>query len=228
MSENIIDKNLSRIVKIKLSVEGIKNIEDIQEICIQDINLMQKKNNIDLTEIDKLKNLKSLSLKFFEITDKVIDSINNLEFIEEIEFAMCTFNTKKILSRNIKSLTLYNCTDFNIDTINSNIQLEELKLIHSGLVNISKLNHWKNLKILKLSDCNIISIKNISVFENLEKLYLNNTNLPDEIDISNMKRLKLISLNGADVKDKENYIQKLYKQNKSLHIEFKENNLPIE
>ena len=77
MYEKIIDKNLSRIIKIKMCTNNLNSLEEIEDISIQDINLMQNKLNIDLTEIIKLKNLKNISLKFFEITDEIIEAINN-------------------------------------------------------------------------------------------------------------------------------------------------------
>ena len=228
MSENIIDKNLAKIIKTKIYVDEINSIEEIEDICIQDINLMETKLNIDLTDIVKMINLKSISLKFFEITDKVIDAINKLKFIEEIEFSMCTFNTKKTLTRKLKTLAIYNCTNFDINILDENEYLQELQIIHSGIVNIVELNTFKNLRYLKLSDCNIISLPKICQLEKLEKLYLNNTALQYDIDIRKIGNLKFISLNGSTVQSKEEYIKKLYDQNNKLMIEFKENNLPIE
>lgn len=228
MSEKIMDKNLSRIIKVKMCTNSLNNIEEIEDISIQDINLMQNKLNIDLTEIVKLKNLKSLSLKFFDITDEIIEAINQLNAMENIEFSMCIFKTKKKLSRNIKSLIIYNCQDFELNIVNENINLEELQLVHSGMMDVANLSIFKNIKYLKLSDCSVISIPKISGLESLEELYLNNIELPYDIDITRMLNLKFISLNGSNVADKEDYIKKLYNQNNKLVVEFKENNLPIE
>ena len=108
MSEKIIDKNLSRIIKIKMCTSDINDIEDIEDISIQDINLMQNKLNIDLTEIEKLKNLKRISLKFFEITNEIIKAINKLEYLETIEFSMCIFKNKEALSKKLKSIVILN------------------------------------------------------------------------------------------------------------------------
>ena len=224
---DIIDKNLSRIIKIKLCTNDINTIDDIEDISIQDINLMQRKLNIDLTEITKLKNLKNLSLKFFEITDNVIESINKLEFIENIEFSMCNFKTKKML-KNLKSVTIYSCTNFNLDLLKLNSSIEELEILHSGIIKIDELEKYQNLKMLNLSDCNIISIPKISKFEHLEELFLNNVEIQYYIDISNMKNLRFISLNGSKVENKKDYIKKLYEQKPNIILEFKEDNLPIE
>lgn len=228
MSEKIVDRNLSRIVKVKMCVNNLKTIEEIEDISIQNINLMQNKLDINLIEITKLKNLKSISLKFFDISDEVIETINKLEHIKKIEFLMCSFTTKKVLSKKIKSVIIYNCKDFDINILNEDKELEELQLIHSGIVDISNLIMFSNLKYLKLSDCNVISIPKISLLDNLEELYLNNIEILYNIDISNLLYLKFVSLNGSKVPNKQQYIEELQKQNGKLKIEYREDNLPIE
>jgi len=231
MREEIIDKNLSRIIKIKMctsDINNIEDIEDIEDISIQNINLMQKKLNINLTEIAKLKNLKSLSIKFFEITDEIVQAINQLEYLDTIEFSMCIFKNKQALQKNIKEVIIFNCQDFSIDMLSQNTIIEELQLVHSGIVDISDISNFKNLKYLKISHCSAISIPNIAILECLERLYLNHIEIPYDIDISKMANLKFISLNGSKVTNKEKYIQNLYDQNKELIIEFEENDKPTE
>lgn len=228
MSEKIIDKNLSRIIKIKMCTSDINDIEDIEEISIQDINLMQNKLNIDLTEISKLKNLKSISLKFFEITDEVIQAINQLQSLETIEFLMCIFNNKETLSEKLKSVTIFNCQDFNIDMLKLNTTIEELQLVHSGIVDIADISNFKSLKYLKIAHCSAISIPSIDTLERLEQLYLNHIEMPYDINILKMPNLKFISLSGSNVSDKEMYVKKLKDQNKELIVEFEENDKPIE
>lgn len=228
MSEKIIDKNLSRIIKIKMCTSDINDIEDIEDISIQDINLMQNKLNIDLKEIVKLKNLKSVSLKFFEITDEVVQAINQLQYLETIEFSMCIFKNKEVLHKNIKSVIIVNCQDFKIGMLNANTTLEELQLVHSGIVDIVDISNFKNLKYLKIAHCSVISVPSITKLEYLERLYLNHIEIPYDIDISKMSNLKFISLSGSNVLNKEMYAKNLYDQNKEIIIEFEENDKPIE
>lgn len=228
MSEKIIDKNLSRIIKIKMCTSDINDIEDIEDISIQDINLMQNQLNIDLTELVKLKNLKRISLKFFEITDEIVQAINQLEYLETIEFSMCIFKNKETLSKNIKAVIILNCQDFNITILNQNTILEELQLVHSGIVDIADISNFKNLKYLKIAHCSVISVPSITRLEDLERLYLNHIEIPYDIDISKMPNLKFISLSGSNVSNNEMFVKKLYDQNKEIIVEFEENDKPIE
>ena len=227
MSAKIKDRNLSRIIKLKMCTSDINDIEEVEDISIQNINLMQNRLNIDLTEIVKLKKLRNLSLKFFEITDEVIETINQLEHIKRLEFSMCIFKNKIELSEKVQSVIIYNCQDFNINMLNKNASLEELQIIHSGIVDISNIKKFKKVKYLKIAHCNVISIPGITALENLEQLYLNHIEIPYDIDISKMQNLKFISLSGSNVSNKEKYIEKLHKQNEKVTIEFKEDDLPI-
>ena len=228
MSEKILDKNLLRTIKLKMCTSNVNSFEEIEDISIQNINLMENKLNIDLTEISKLKNLKSLSLKFFEITDEVIETINQLKILETIDFSMCIFKNTKVLEPKLKSAIIYNCQNFNISVLNENAVLEDLQIIHSGMVDVSNVSNFKNLKYLKIAHCNVISISNIAKLKNLEQIYLNHIEIPYDIDISNMLKLKFISLSGSNVLNKEKYIENLYKQNKEITVEFEEDDLPIE
>ena len=228
MSEKIIDKNLEKIIKLKMSTSNIKAIDEIKDISIQNINLTLNRLNIDLTEIKKLKNLKSLSLKFFEITDDIIEAINELKYVEYIDFATCIFKTKKMLLGNLKSIIIDNCQNFTIKMFEKYSVIEELQIIHSGIINISDLSEFQSLKYLKIAYCSAISIPRINILENLEQLYLNHLDIPYDMDISKMKKLKLISLSGSNVSNKELYIKKLLNQNNELTIIFEENDLPID
>lgn len=128
---------------------------------------------------------------------------------------MCIFKTKSRLSSKLKSVIIYNCQGFKLDMLKENTILEELQLIHSGIVEINNITTFKNLKFLKVANCNVISIPNINVLENLEQLYLNHIEIPYNIDISKMANLKLISLSGSNVSNKKKYIENLYEQKKN-------------
>ncbi len=228
MNKKIEDKNLERIIKIKMATNNYNSIDQIEDICIQDINLMDNRLNIDLTEITKLTNLKSLSLKFFTITDEEIKKINDLNFLESIDFSLCEFETKKPLINHLNSVTIYNCKNFDISILENNNDLEYLSIIHSGIIDVTKLLKYNKLKYLKIGHCVAISISKISSLENLEKLYLNHLELQNNIDITSMKKLRFISLSGSTIQHKEEFIKDLQSINKKLIIEFRENDLPIE
>ncbi|MBR0351447.1 MAG: hypothetical protein IJH76_06500 [Clostridia bacterium] len=222
------DKNLAREIKLKICTTSAKSYKDIEELNLTNINFLGNVLNINLKELVALENLKSLSLKFFDITDEVIDSINKLNNLNKLEFYMCEFKTSKALNPSINDLTFYCCNKLQKNIFKENITMKRLELTKSGIVDFSNLDLYQNLKELKVRDCDIISLQNISKLTNLEYIYLNNTELQYDFDINHMKNLKLISFNGSKTPDKELYIHNLKEQNENIKIEWREDDLPIE
>jgi len=228
VKDNIKNQNLLRILKLKLCTTPAKKYTDIESIDISNKNLIGNNLDIDLVEIVKLRNLKTLSLKFFEITDDVIDSINKLENLYKIEFYMCEFKTKKTLNKNIIDITIYCCKEFSKEILDKSTNIERLELTNSGLVDMNDLQIFKDLKLIKIRDCSLISLPKISSLDKLEYIYLNNLDIQYDFDISKMNNLKLISLNGSKFINKESYIQNLKEIKPNLVIEDRDNDLPIE
>lgn len=228
MEDNIKNQNLLRILKLKLCTTPAKKYTDIENIDISNKNLMGNNLDIDLTEIIKLSNLKTVSLKFFKITDDVIDSINKLEKLYKIEFYMCEFKTKRTLNKKIIDITIYCCKDFSKEILDKSTNIERLELTNSGLVDMNDLQIFKDLKLIKIRDCSLISLPKISSLDKLEYIYLNNLDIQYDFDISKMNNLKLISLNGSKFINKESYIQNLKEIKPNLVIEDRDDDLPIE
>lgn len=222
------DKNLLREIKLKLCTIPTKNYKEIEDINLSNKNLLGNTLNIDLKEISELDGLKTLSLKFFNITDDIIDSINSLKNLCNIKFYMCEFKTTKELNSNISSIRIYCCKNFQHTILNNTINVETLELTNSGLVDLTELQHLEKIKNLMIRDCSLISLPKISNFINIENLYLNNINLELDFEINKMQNLEFISFSGSKAPNKELYISKLEKQNSKVKIEWRENDLPIE
>lgn len=225
---NIVDKNLFKIIKLKMLGEDIDDVADIKDITIQNKNFLGHNLNIDLSELVALENLESISLKFFEIDDHIIETLNKLSNLTKVEFLMCKFNTTKKISRMLKSITVYNCLSFYFNFFHNQTALEEVTIDHSGNVNINDLKFINNIKSLKLVDCYVYNLHNISNLIMLERLHLNGIELSDDFNISTLKFLKYLSLNGSYGVDRKKYLNKLKQQNIGAEIEFEISNLPIE
>lgn len=228
MKNKILNKNLERTIKLKLIDSNINDIEKIEQISIQNRNLTGSYLDIDIKEFAVLKNIKSLSLKYFQIDDEAIETFNKLEYLTNLEFLMCDFKTSEQIKQQQKSCIIYCCENFKIDILENQKELEYLALDSSGMVEIEKIKKHQNLKILKISNCNVINFTNVKDMINLERLYLNDIDIKYDLDISNMKRLKFISLSGSKVANKEEYLKNLLAQKPDIEIEFRESSLPLE
>jgi len=228
VEDRIKNENLLRTIKLKLCTTPVKSYKEIEDLDVTNKNFLGNILNIDLKEIVKLENLKTLSLKYFEINDEVIESINNLKYLYKIEFYMCEFKTCKQLNNNINDITIYCCSNFEYDILRSSTNIESLELTNSGLVDLNELQHCKKIKALRIRDCSLISLPKISNLVTLEYLYLNNINLELDFDIGLMHELKFISFSGSKNPNKEDYINKIKKLNSNIEIEWRDDDLPIE
>lgn len=227
MGLNIDDKQLLRNIKLRMVVENKTELEEIDELSLVNKNFLGQDLGIDLTEIVKVKNLKNLSIKFFTITDEIIETLNKLEKLETIEILMCKMETSKIIKNNIKTIYIHGVEGLNIDNFQTE-NLEYIRIENSGLIDIYKLTKFSNLERLELVNCPIISVPKISMIKSLEELYLQEIDLQFDLEISNLQKLRFISLNGSKVKDRNTYIEKIKKQNSNIKIEFENTNKPIQ
>lgn len=227
MGLNIDDKQLLRNIKLRMVVENKTELEEIDELSLVNKNFLGQDLGIDLTEIVKVKNLKNLSIKFFTITDEIIETLNKLEKLETIEILMCKMETSKIIENNIKTIYIHSVEGLNIDNFQTE-NLEYIRIENSGLIDIYKLTKFSNLERLELVNCAIISVPKISMIKSLEELYLQEIDLQFDLEISNLQKLRFISLNGSKVKDRNTYIEKIKKQNSNIKIEFENTNKPIQ
>lgn len=227
MGLNIDDKQLLRNIKLRMVVENKTELEEIDELSLVNKNFLGQDLGIDLTEIVKVKNLKNLSIKFFTITDEIIETLNKLEKLETIEILMCKMETSKIIKNNIKTIYIHSVEGLNIDNFQTE-NLEYIRIENSGLIDIYKLTKFSNLERLELVNCPIISVPKISMIKSLEELYLQEIDLQFDLEISNLQKLRFISLNGSKVKDRNTYIEKIKKQNSNIKIEFENTNKPIQ
>lgn len=228
MQNKISNKNLEKIIKLKMVEQKANELEKIEEIYIQNKDLIGNSLNTDLEEIKILTNLKRISLKYFKIDDKAMQILNSMRYLTYIEFLMCEFSTDIKIENQLRYCNIYCCNNFKQHILSEQNEIEDLSIESSGLVDMEKLTTFNNIKYLKISDCNVISLPSVKKMITLEKLYLHDINLYDDIEIINMKNLKFVSLNGCKVENKEKYKEKLKKQNANIEIEFRENSLPIE
>ena len=181
------DKNLKQIVELKLVADEVKNIEDIEDISISNVNLREEKLNIDLTEIGKMKNLKKLSLRLFEITDRLIDIINNLsnnlEIIEIENSGLIDINDLWNME-NLKVLRLSNCIVISIPKISGLVELREIYLNNINIEDSFDITGFYNLEYISLNGSKVGNKKEYLNKLKIQKKYViidfKEDNLPTE------------------------------------------------
>lgn len=161
-------------ILLKLNKKELEknDLDMIEEISIKS----DKKIKFEIRDLEKFKNLKSLTLQEFKINNYETNTINRCKKIESLQFINCKFNSKsRLLSNNIKTLVIDNC--------------KNLKYKY-----FTKLEKMTNLKIYNIRK---VDSRRISKLAYLEKLTLNNTKVKNSIYLKNLNRLSILNLKGS-------------------------------
>jgi internalin A len=126
--------------------------------------------------------------------------LNNDEYNKNIQYEINmngAFNIDLIQSEiNLKYLFIFNLKLENIFSINKLINLEKLGIIFSKIINVSFLQNCLNLKMLSLSHNNIKNIVGLNKLQNIEYLDISNNKI-EKIDFKlNIKTIKKLILNN--------------------------------
>ena len=157
-------------------------------------------NNFDARERvieydwDKFKEAETCTLNRFEIDDKIINKLNEMEKLKMLIINHCTFKNTKQIESPIESLILTYSKNFDFEIIKNTYKINQLILTRMGNIDIRKLKIFSNLKELSIFECDI---KNF-------------------LEIENLKKLKELKLDGSQIDNKD----KLEELKKSIKLQY--------
>ena len=185
------DKEVDTKVKYKLGIfDGSEpneyDLDNVKDIFISNYNARGEKINTNISELVRLKKLKMLDLKGFELTQEVLDVINSLQELQELK--LCECNSKEPLNINIeklKTIVLDNCSSIDL----SQIQLpENLLMISCGIVDVSKLTNTKRLRDLGIKSSEVVNTSALTEIDNLKSVNFNGSTLDNENVLKDLKK----------------------------------------
>ncbi|QOD61544.1 T9SS type A sorting domain-containing protein [Polaribacter haliotis] len=217
---NIPDTNFEQaLIDLGYDTNGLNgNIlqKEAEEIKVL---VMPAKNISNLSGIDKMPNLESLSVSFNNITE--VDLSNNLKInvlridnnplsslnvsmlpnLLQLSIGGTSTDIVPITSLNIKNNPLLVSLEIEYTAISSidftnNLNLKTLKIQHQNLTEIDLLNH-NQLRDLYLASNNLKSI-NLSNNLDLQTIVLDNNDLT-EIDINNNLKLEYLAISNNSI-----------------------------
>ncbi len=169
---------LLSILKDILNKDNIqeKDLKEVKDITLNKKLLNGKENDIDLTELELLPNLKTLTIINFYIDKKIIDIINKKKLLWAVQFTKCKFQTAEQINNDIKYLIVEQCENFEPILINNN---EIIRIIGENIdLNLLKSNEAKQLY---LQECNIKNSEKILEYRNLKYLNLDGSKIDKDI-----------------------------------------------
>lgn len=174
----ITSTKLLSILKDILNKDNIqeKDLKEVEDITLNKKLLNGKENDIDLTELELLPNLKTLTIINFYIDKKIIDIINKKKLLWAVQFTKCKFQTAEQINNDIKYLIVEQCENFEPILINNN---EIIRIIGEDIdLNLLKSNETKQLY---LQECNIKNSEKILEYRNLKYLNLDGSKIDKDI-----------------------------------------------
>ncbi len=149
---------------------------------------------IDLTELEKFPNLKSLEMGDI----KNLQSLSNLKKLRTIELYTSGIRDISCLSE-LHSITCLALGGNEIEDLSPLVGLKNLKKLslNANRINdLTPLSGLKNIKILSLYNNQISDILPLSELVSLEKIYLGENKIQDISALSNCKNLQTIEIFG--------------------------------
>ena len=212
---NIENENLANYIMFKL--DKIDNgftedeLNNITEVVV-DYNNESESSFIFLEELEKIKNLKAITLRNGYIFNDNYNIFLNLNNLSEFVFENCEFeNADLIASLKLKALSLINCKIKSYAFVSVFESLEELTIVN-GQIKIEKINKLNHLKYLQLSYSNITDNIELNI-KALEELYIDNTNINNFNFLNNLSNLKRISIDETQYNNNKELFDNLMKRN---------------
>jgi len=192
------DKEVEKIVKYKLEIFDDTELKEtdldgITEIMVSNRDAKGKVIPINISELVKLKKLKGLDLKGFELNQDVLGVIQSFPELTSLHLYSC--QSKEPISlhvKKLKSLVLDHCQSLNFVEIQFP---ERVLIVDGGVVDASKLQHHQQLKILGIKNSEIIHAAYLKKIPSLKSLNVDGSVL-DEDNVVNQLRAKKIAVSN--------------------------------
>ncbi|MEW9701058.1 leucine-rich repeat domain-containing protein [Paenibacillus sp. SI8] len=196
------DAKLESVVRATLKKQnGSITVSDMEQLTVLDANYLNIKN---LQGLEYAKKLKSLKLKYNEITD--LTPISNLTSLETLAFGLnktlTVFPSLPKLS-NLTSLDFEESQFSDISNLKDLPNLSSLTISDNRISDFSPLSNLSKLKTLWATNVNMTDLSPLAGATSLEYLYLGtfpyHSNMNEISDLSPLKNLKnLIELSVHD------------------------------
>lgn len=190
-------KEVDRKVKYKLGIFDDRRepeeeeLENITDIFLSNVNSKGEKLETDISEISKLKRLKNLDLKGFELSSDIASIISSCKELEGLRLYSC--GSRDMVAMDLSKLKIFmldNCKTVNL----TDIKLpERVFVINGGVVDLSKFINSSKIKNLEIKSSEIMYSELLKEMGNLKSLNVDGSTLDNE-EVLDYLRNKNISV----------------------------------
>lgn len=187
----------------KLDNEKIYSYElsQIDNIRFNKYNFLGNENVYYFQDIQCFQNLKSIRFNQFDISNEIIEMINNCKTLESLTFNHCDFKAENDIVLNIESIYITHSNINNLINFKKCNNINSIKIIECGEIDIKLAKCLRGLKEIEIYNSKIVNANEFNNFNNLQELKLDGTvvdnfgfvdNLDNKIKYQHNERFYLI------------------------------------
>ena len=190
LEEYLIENGVDEDENGELSDEEWANVKNLYELV-----------DLDITNIEKAVNLKSLSLDNCNINNINLSQLTSLENLSLTGYDLTNVDLSELI--NLKSMYIYNCSLNNADFSKLN-NLESLTIWESDLTNVN-FSSLKKLKDLAFMSCNLtgVDFSGLTKLKELSIYYegvLLSEGLPEQnLNLSSLPQLESLTVDATNI-----------------------------
>ena len=148
---------------------------------------------VNLSELEKLKNLKSLTLQNYKLDARFIELLNHFHALNSIYFSMCEFESdQQLRNLGLDRIILDNCSFKSLE------QFEPSRIFQVSnfdrKLELEALKKSDRLELLNLQNCKLIKgLEHIEEFRNIKELNLDGSHIDSPSVLGKLKSRMIIS-----------------------------------
>ena len=188
------DKEVDKKIKYKLGIfddrePSKEDLNRITDIFISNVNARGEVMNVDLSDLVKLRKLKSLDLKGFDINAEILGIINSFpELMSLVLYSCQSEEPLDIRIEKLKNMILDNCGTMNLSGINLP---ERLTIISGGTIDVSQFVNNYTLRELEIKNSEVLNSRFLEEIKKLKRLNLDGSTLDYEDVIKTLEGKKI-------------------------------------
>ncbi|MBR2289864.1 MAG: hypothetical protein IJ867_04525 [Clostridia bacterium] len=192
------EDKLEKEIKYALEIFEKKELEEadldrVSSVLISNWNVRGEELGVDISEISRLKNLKALELKGFELNQEIANILENFSGLEKICLYSCKSKEKVSVDfGKLKNILLDSCSEIDLNEIE---MPENVKIVNCKVVDLSKLQNANQIKDLKIQASEIVNSSFLGKMKKLKKLNIDGSSLDDDEIIGKLRAKKVFVSN---------------------------------
>ena len=197
MIVNLKSTDLINNIRNRLFLSDEKDITEedifkIKRLSLHRIGYGLKENYFDPNELKLFKNLENCEFSGINITDEIIDALGGLENLSDLEFDHCNIRTNKKLKNKIEKINILYSNLGLIDILESKKYLRFLLFQEiPETVDLKKLEDYINLENIQICNSNIINATSLKNLKELKSLVLDGSSLDDESVLNELANIRV-------------------------------------